>query len=81
MRTVRRTRDPARDTTLTVVLALARDEDVSPGDVIMLEDIGAALSWLVTEGFLRREPSATSEPCFSFNREREAEARVLISGL
>jgi hypothetical protein len=43
MRTLHRRRDRRRASELTVVLAVGEDEPVVPGDVVMLEDLGACL--------------------------------------
>ena len=49
MRTLGRQRDPVRDTALTVVVALAAGESIEPGDLVMLEDVGAAMVLTVAE--------------------------------
>jgi hypothetical protein len=43
MRTLYRRRDPQRDTTLAVIVALAEGETVESGELVMLEDVGAAM--------------------------------------
>ncbi len=41
MRTLQRRRDPTRRSQLWVVVALGDGRAVEPGDVVMLEDVGA----------------------------------------
>src|SRR5262245_9428887 len=45
-----------------------------------VEEIDRALAWLVAEGFLARESTASSPPIFWFNRVKAAEARSFLSG-
>ena len=43
MRTLRRRRDPARRSQLSVVVAVVVGEAIEPGEVVMLEALGACL--------------------------------------
>jgi hypothetical protein len=43
VRTLRRRRDPGRSSEVALTLALAADEAIAPGDVAMLEGLGACL--------------------------------------
>ena len=43
MRTLRRRRDPSRHSQLSVVIAVVDGEVIEPGDVVMLEALGACL--------------------------------------
>jgi hypothetical protein len=49
MRTLRRRREPARETQIAVTVALHGDEAVEPGDMVMLEDLGACLVLVVRD--------------------------------
>ena len=43
MRTLQRRRDPTRQSHLRVVVAIGDGADIEPGDVVMLEGLGACL--------------------------------------